>query len=184
MAMPIVMASKAEIHLLAGELDEAQATIVRSNIQRLPGPIHFAAAAHVELLRGRLASARGDYGRAVEIADTVLEWLRRLAVRPFLPAALLLRGSALLGGGDPAQAEIALIDARSEAERLGFGTVLWRIDGKLSDISVAGGDAARAAEFRDEARSVIGRIVESINDPELRASFLALPDVRAALSER
>jgi class 3 adenylate cyclase/tetratricopeptide (TPR) repeat protein len=184
MAMPIVMASMAEIHLLAGELDEAQATIVRSNIQRLPGPIHFAAAAHVELLRGRLASARGDHDRAVEIADTVLEWLRRLAVRPFLPAALLLRGSALLAGGDQAQAEIALIDARSEAERLGFRAVLWRIDGKLSDISAAGGDAARAAEFRDEARNVIERIVESINDAELRASFLALPDVRAALSER
>jgi ATP/maltotriose-dependent transcriptional regulator MalT len=68
MAMPIVMGSRAEIQLLAGELDEAEATIARSGIERLPGPIHFAAAAHVELLRGRLASARGDHGRAVEIA--------------------------------------------------------------------------------------------------------------------
>ena len=184
MAVPIVMGSRAEIQLLAGELGEAEATIARSGIERLPGPIHFATAAHVELLRGRLASARGEHGRAVEIADTVLEWLRRLEVRPFLPAALLLKGSAFLASGRPGEAETALLEAHTEAERLGFGPVLWRIDVELSDVSAARGDAARAAELRNEARGLIERIAASIDDAELRSSFLALPDVEAATSGR
>jgi class 3 adenylate cyclase/tetratricopeptide (TPR) repeat protein len=182
MAVPIVMGSRAEIQLLAGELDEAEATIARSGIERLPGPIHFAAAAHVELLRGRLASARGDHGRAAEIADTVIEWLRRLDVRPFLPAALLLKGRALLATGGSALAEATLLDARSETERLGFVTILWRIELELSGVSAAAGDAAHAAELRKEAGSVIDQIAGSIDDAELRSSFLALPDVRAATS--
>jgi class 3 adenylate cyclase/tetratricopeptide (TPR) repeat protein len=181
MAVPIVMGSRAEIQLLAGELDEVEATIDRSGIERLPGPIHFAASAHVELLRGRLAAARGDHGRAAEIADTVIEWLRRLDVHPFLPAALLLRGRALRAGGETVQAESALREARTEAERLGFATVLWRIDRELSDMSAAGGDAVGAAELRNEARGVITRIADSIEDAELRSSFLALPDVVEAV---
>jgi class 3 adenylate cyclase/tetratricopeptide (TPR) repeat protein len=184
LAVPIVMGSLAEIQLLAGELGEAEATIAGSGIERLPGPIHFAAAAHVELLRGRLASAMGDHGRAAEIADSVLEWLRRLDIRPFIPAALLLKGKSLLSGGGPAEAETALLEARSEAERLGFRTILWRIDTELGGLSAADGDATRTTELRGEAGSVIEQIAESIDDTELRASFLALPDVRAALSER
>jgi ATP/maltotriose-dependent transcriptional regulator MalT len=176
------MGSRAEIQLLTGELDEAEATIGRSGIERLPGAIHFAAAAHVELLRGRLASARGEHGRAVEIADTTIEWLRRLDIRPFLPAALLLKGTALLAGGEPAQAERALLDGRIEAERLGFLTVLWRIDVELSGISATRGEAARAAELLNEARGVIEQIADSIDDAELRSSFLGMPDVRAVTS--
>ena len=182
MAMPIVMGSRAEIQLLAGELDEAEATIAQSGIERLPGPIHFAAAAHVELLRGRLASARGDHGRAVEIAEATIEWLRRLEIRPFLPAALLLKGTALLAGGEPAQAERALLDARSEAEWLGFRTILWRIEAELSGISAASGDASHAAELLNEARGVIEQIAGTIDDADLRSSFLALPEVRAVTS--
>ncbi len=182
MAVPIVMGSRAEIQLLAGELGEAEATIARSGIERLPGPIHFAAAAHVELLRGRLASARGEHGRAVEIADTMLEWLRRLEVRPYTPAALLLKGSALLASGLPGEAETALLEAHTEAERLAFGPVLWRIDVELSGVSAARGDAAGAAELRNEARGLIERIAGSIDDAELRSSFLALPEVEAVTS--
>ena len=178
-AVPIVMGSKAEIQLLAGELGEAEATIAQGTIERLPGPIHFAATAHVELLEGRLASARGDHGRAAQIADKVIEWLRRLEIRPFLPEALLVKGSALLAGGRPGEAETALLDGRSEAERLGFGPILWRIDVELSGISAARGDAAHATELRNEARRLIEQMSGSIDDAELRSSFLGLPDVVA-----
>ena len=42
-----------------------------------------------------------------------------------------------------------------------------------------GGDAGRAAEFRNEARSVIEQIAGSIDDTELRSSFLGLSEVEA-----
>ncbi|HJS26095.1 MAG TPA: hypothetical protein VJ913_03095, partial [Actinomycetota bacterium] len=171
-----------EIELLAGRLDEAEATLSQSTVARLPGPIHITASARSEILRGKLASARGDHPRAVEIADTVIERFRRLGARPFLPAALLLKGTALRARGERAQAETALLDARSEAEGHGFRTILWRIDVALSDIAAEGGDAARAAVLRSEAGSVIEQIAGSIDDPELRSSFLALPDVEAVRS--
>jgi hypothetical protein len=46
------------------------------------------------------------------------------------------------------------------------------------------GDAAEAATLRAEAASIVSAITETIDDQELRSSFLALPDVSAALSER
>jgi ATP/maltotriose-dependent transcriptional regulator MalT len=184
LAVPIVMGSRAEIQLLRGELGEAETTLAQSTIERLPGPIHFAAAAHVELLRGRLALARGDDGTAVEIAETVIEWLRRLGVRPFLPAALLLKGTALRASAGVTEAETldVLIEARAEAERLAFRTILWRIDVELSGVSATRGDAARAAELRGEARGLIEQIAASIDEPELRTRFLDLPEVAAARS--
>jgi hypothetical protein len=75
-----------------------------------------------------------------------------------------------------------LLEGRVEAEHLGFGPTLWRIDAQLSDLSAADGDAARAAELRQEARGLIERIAASIDDTELRSSFLGLPDVDAVRS--
>ena len=96
LAIPIVKASQAEILVLAGRLDEAEAAIAESVLGRLPGLLHFAAAANAKILTGRLAALRGDHAGAVEIADEVLEWLRPLEVRPYDPAALLLKGSSLV----------------------------------------------------------------------------------------
>lgn len=85
----------------------------------------------------------------------------------------------MLAVGEPAAAEAALLEGRAEAEQLGFGPTLWRIDVALSGIRTADGDAARAREFRDEARGLIAQIAGSIDDVELRSSFLGLPDVDA-----
>ena len=183
LAVPIVMGSKAEIQVLAGRLEDAEATIARSGVHRLPGPIHIAGAARLDLLRARLASLRGEHDATVEIADTVIERFRRLEVRPFLPATLLLKGRALRANGAGAEAEAALLQARSEAEALGFRSILWRIDAELSDISAATGDDAGAAERRNEAKRVVEELAESIGDADLRSSFLALPDVRSAVSD-
>ncbi|HJS26358.1 MAG TPA: hypothetical protein VJ913_04450, partial [Actinomycetota bacterium] len=57
LAVPMVMGSRAEIELLAGRLDEAEATLSQSTVARLPGPIHITASARSEILRGKLASA-------------------------------------------------------------------------------------------------------------------------------
>jgi class 3 adenylate cyclase/tetratricopeptide (TPR) repeat protein len=184
MTVPVVMGSRAEIQLLAGDLVGAEATIAEGNMERLPGPIHFIASAHAEILRGRLASAGGDHVRATEIADAVIEWLRRLGIRPFLPSALLLKGEALRASGEVDEARAALLEAHSEATRLGFSMILWRIDMKLSDLAATGGDPSHAEELRDEARVVIAQIADSIDDEELRSSFLGLPDVQAVTSGR
>ena len=179
LAIPLVKAAQAEILVLAGRLDEAEAAIAESVLGRLPGLLHFAAAANAKILKGRLAALRGDHARAVELADEVLEWLRPLGVRPYDPAALLLKGSSLVELGELEEAERALLEGSAEAEQLGFEPIGWRIEMALSGIAAATGDAARATELRHQARGVIDRIAGSIDDAHLRSSFLGLPEVQA-----
>jgi class 3 adenylate cyclase/tetratricopeptide (TPR) repeat protein len=184
LAVPMAMVSKAEILSIAGESEQAESLIAHAELGRLPGPVRGAAGAHVDILRGKLASARGDHGEAIDIADTVIAWLHRHELRQFLPAALLLKSRALIASERPEEADPILREARSRAEEMGYRRLLWEIDLELSRIAADRGDAAEAAALRAEAASIVSAITQTIDDEELRASFLALPDVRAALFER
>ena len=146
--------------------------------------VRGAAGAHVDILRGQLAAARGDHVEAVEIADAVIAWLHRHELRQFLPAALLLKSQALIASERPEEADPLLREARSRAEEMGYRRLLWPIDRELSRVVADRGDAAEAAALRAEAASIVSAITQTIDDEELRASFLVLPDVSAALSER
>ena len=181
LAVPLVMASVAEIDLLAGRLDEAEASVERSMSDRLPGLLAFSAAANAELVRGRVAALRGDHERAVATGDHVVAWLRPLQVRTHIAGALLLKGTSLAGLGRTDEAERTLLEARSEAASLRFDPILWRIGVALLDLT-ASGDPSRADGFRRDARAAIERIADRIDEPELRSSFLGLPDVAAIVA--
>jgi tetratricopeptide (TPR) repeat protein len=181
-SLPRVMGAKAELHLLAGELDEAEAAAGDTEFERLPEPLRSSESFHVALVRGRIAVARGDHAQAVEIAETVLERLRSWEIRPFVAEALLLKGRALAASGNADEAERALAEAWSHAERLEHRLVLWEILAELSQIVAASGDAEGAEEFRSEAQSIVEHIADGLEDVELRTSFLTRPDVRVVLS--
>ncbi len=184
LAVPMAMVSKAEILFLAGEPEQAEFVLTHTELGRLPGPVRGAAGAHVDILRGRLAAARGDHVGAVEVADAVIAWLHGHELRQFLPAALLLKSRALIASKRPEEADPLLREARSRAEEMGYRRLQWEIDWELSRLAADRGDAAEAAALRAEAASILSEITDTIDDVELRSSFLALPDVRAALSER
>jgi hypothetical protein len=114
----------------------------------------------------------------------VIAWLHRHELRQFLPAALLLKSRALIVSERPQEADPLLREARSRAEDMGYRRLQWEIDGELSRVAADRGDVAEAAALRAEAASIVTAITDTIDDEELRSSFLALPDVRAALSER
>ncbi len=179
MAIPIVKAAQAEIFLLAGRLDDAEAANAESVLTRLPGLLFFSAAANVEILDGRIAALRGDHAKAVEIADRMIEWLRPLGVRPYNPAAFLLKGSSLVELGELEEAERALLEGSAEAEALGFDPIQWKIEMALSRVASATGDEARAADLRNQAKDIVDRIAGTIDDAQLRSSFLTRPEVRA-----
>ena len=181
LAVPMAKVSKAEIALLDGNLDEAESLVEGADVSRLPGPIRGAAGAGFDLLRGQLASSRGDHARAVEIADSVLAWLARLHLRQFLPAALLLKGRAYGATGRPEEAEHVLAEARKRAEAMRYRRVLWEIDAELGALAAARGDEATASELMGEAAAVVEEIAKTIDDEDLRASFLSVTKVRAVL---
>jgi class 3 adenylate cyclase/tetratricopeptide (TPR) repeat protein len=181
LAVPMVMVSKAEILFQAGEPDQAERVIDQADLGRLPGPVRGAAGAHIDILRGQLASARGDHGAAIEIADAVIAWLHRHELRQFLPAALLLKARALIASDRPQDAEPALEEARSRAGEMGYRRLLWEIDAELGRLVAARGDDAGATELSAEAVAVLTEVAETIDDEALRESFLSLPKVRAVL---
>lgn len=182
LAVPMALIAEAEILYLQDKLEEAESAIQDADVGKLPGPIRGAAGAHVDLLKGRLAAAGGDHARAIEIADGVIEWLQRLELRQYLPAALLLKGRALVTAGRTQEAEAVLEEARSHAKDMGFRRVLWEIDAELGALADGRGDHAGASELRDEAARVVTEVAETIDDKELRESFLSVPRVRAVLA--
>ena len=172
------LASIAEIHLLGGELDEADAVLAESNVELSAEPLRSEASVLVPLVRGRVAHARGDHERATEIADAVLDRLNRIGIRPFTEDAMLLKGRALAALERTSEAERALREARSAAEGLGHRRILWEILGELGRVV---GDDERAG-LQAEARSIV-RSIAGAFESDLRASFLARPDVRELLSD-
>jgi class 3 adenylate cyclase/tetratricopeptide (TPR) repeat protein len=171
-------ASIAEIHLLAGELDEADAALAESNVELSAEPLRSEASLQVPLVRGRVANARGDHERAIEIAGDVLDRLDRAGIRPFTEDAMFLNGRALAALKRVPEAERALREAGTTAEGLGHRRILWEILAELSRL--VGGD--ERAELLREARGIVRSIADTL-EGDLRASFVSRPDVRELLSE-
>jgi hypothetical protein len=69
-----------------------------------------------------------------------------------------------------------------EAEELGSQRILWQILLEQSRLEAESGNAAEAEQLRARAGSAIAELAASIDDPELRRSFTALPDAREALA--
>jgi tetratricopeptide (TPR) repeat protein len=170
------LASIAEIHLFAGELDDADTALSESNVELSAEPLRSEVSLQVPLVRGRVADARGEHERAIEIAGDVLDRLDRAGIRPFTEEATLLKGTALTAAGRTPEAERALREARSAAESVGHRRILWEILAKLGRIV---GDEERA-ELQKEARSIVETIADTL-DADLRASFVDRPDVRELL---
>jgi tetratricopeptide (TPR) repeat protein len=183
-ALPWVMCTESELHLLTGELDQAEAAVGRSQVEQLPEPLRIEGSIRVALIRGRIALARGEPVRAVEIADSILGRLRRREIRHFATDALVLKARSLASAGKADEAERVLGEARSKAETREHRRVLWEILRELSEIVDVQGNVEAARELRAEAQHLVERIAESVDEEQLRSSFLDRPDVRLVLSGR
>jgi hypothetical protein len=96
-----------------------------------------------------------------------------------LPEALYLQGKALQQLLRTDVARDRFLEARSEAEKMGARRILWRILLALSELEEG---PSRAGELRREARRLIATIADHIDQGDLQSSFLAQPDVQAAIA--
>ena len=111
-------------------------------------------------------------------------------VKPYREAGFLfyladefwLRGRAALALGQYEKARAELLEARAAAELQEERAVLWQILASLADVEEASGRIDAAEELREEARKIIGYIVEHAG--ELRETFLARPEVQSVLSRK
>jgi class 3 adenylate cyclase/tetratricopeptide (TPR) repeat protein len=178
---PIVPAVSARLMVRNGQVGEARRASEESYIGLKPvGSLNVADI--VLLADAEISLAEGNPQRAVERLDQMLELAAAARRRPAVPEALLLRGRSLRALGEFELAREALQRALKEAEELGSGRVLWRILLEQSRLEAESGNSTDAEQLRARAGSAIAELVTSIDDPELRRSFTALPDAREALA--
>jgi class 3 adenylate cyclase/tetratricopeptide (TPR) repeat protein len=175
-ARPAVMVAFAEVHLIAGEEDEAEAALAECDAELMPEMLGVEASLRVPIMQGEVAQARGDHAAAIETADAILDRIDGMGIRPFRADALLLRGKAMAAAGMTSEAERALQDARASAEGLGHRKILWEILSELGRI--ADGDAREA--LLKEASAIVEAIAATL-DEDLSASFLKRPEVQSVL---
>ncbi|HXF60057.1 MAG TPA: AAA family ATPase [Caldilineaceae bacterium] len=170
-----VLTRLAQLHLWYGRVAEAEAALRAVN--RKPSgewiPLFFL---EVVLANGELALQQGDFGRALTILDTGLRDIRRFGVRSHLAKALYLQAQAMLALGQRETAQEYLQQAVVEATALGARFSLWP---PLLSLSQLAPDATEAEHLRSQARGIVEAIAAHTPTPELRASFLNLPQVRA-----
>ncbi|MGH2541662.1 MAG: hypothetical protein ACRDIB_02625, partial [Ardenticatenaceae bacterium] len=109
--------------------------------------------------------------------------LRRLRLLLWPPYALHCKARALLNLGRVAEARATLMDARDEAATLPSRHAWWRILGTLVELETREGNRDDAEKWRHEAEEVIRYIADHAGSPELRSTFLSLPDVRALVAQ-
>jgi tetratricopeptide (TPR) repeat protein len=179
---PPLLAALARLAICHGELTQAEAAIRDSGIELKDG-IATDEALVVSLPEGQLALARQEYARTVSLMDELIAAMHDAGARVYLPEALYLRGQALLAQGHIDTAQAALAEARAEAEAMGARRMLWQILAALAEIESRRGHVAEAENLRAQAREVIAFIADHAGTPDLRTSFLNLPDVRAVLED-
>ncbi len=170
-----VLGALTQLHLLAGNLNEAEAAIDlgKKDPNREAYPAYFV---FFRLADGEFALRQGDGGRALTVTEALLTDLRQFGMRSPMPDVLHLQGQAMLRLGQESAARDRLLEARAEAEAIGSRWLLWQILFSLSQLET---DPTEAQRLRRQAEEIIKYIADHIDDLELRASFLDLPDVQA-----
>jgi tetratricopeptide (TPR) repeat protein len=175
------LAVEAELHRLTHNLSRAAECLAQAERLSQTNP-HPLATLRLLQSQAHFALAQGHYAKVLAMADHGLPELRALGFAPFLPEVLYARGLALWKNHHPEAGVAALREARVIAESIGSRRLLWAILSALADIESESDHPAEAATLRAEARVVIAYIADHC-PPELRASFLNVPDVRRLVDD-
>ena len=176
----LAYAIQTRLHLVEGDLSAAQATLQKSTVDGTQ--IGAMTTLITPLLHCELSLAQADYTQTMYHAEQFITTLQRSGVRIGLADAYFYKGRASLAQGKAKAAHHALTQAHREADALGGKRIAWQILAILAEVEEQLGNEATAADLRQAARTALGYVIEQIPEGELRASFLALPEVSDLLA--
>ena len=133
------------------------------------------------LLHCELTLAQAAYEQTVHHADQFITTIQRGGVRLGLADAYFYKGRALLAQGKIEAAYQAFGQARTETDDLGSRRIGWQILATLAEIETQRSNSIAATSLRQEARTTLDFIIKHVPEGELRASYMALPEVRRFL---
>ncbi len=122
---------------------------------------------------GELALARGEFARAVEIAEMLVANTPQLATGRVAPRIWKLRGEALAGLGRFEEARSDLNAAVETAWEQGARSIGWKIRLPLAVVLRACGRSPEASPQVEAATATVKELGEDIPDPALRKNFLS-----------
>ncbi len=172
------------LELLRGNLVGAQTILAQApllmakdafDMQSIDMYSIFVAVAELEL-------AEADYAAAHDSIDRLIGLLKRFPIRLFFPDAYHLKGKILQAQELDERAVETWQAARVEAEAMNLRPTLWQILVALAATCDRQGRHAEAVELLGQARDIVHYIAEH-SPADLRASFLALPQVQQVVDE-
>ncbi|MEZ4771471.1 MAG: tetratricopeptide repeat protein, partial [Caldilineales bacterium] len=120
----------------------------------------------------------GRLEEAVAMCNRHIDVMQAHDIVAFQTDARLFAGRALVQLGRITEAREQLSTARAQALSIGQRRILWQVLPPLADLTP---DASTADALRAEAAEMMANIRDRLPTEELRAGFLALPDVRRTL---
>lgn len=165
--------------ILLGRLDEAHEALQRA-VDATNGDefMRWRNANRVALVGGELALARGEAPAALEAVESALAQAEPKRASKYIALALDLAGRAHASQGrlEEAMAQLERAAAISGASSYG---ARWRILAHLAATIERAKHPQEAQQRRAEAATIADDIAARLTDPDLRAAFLATPDVAA-----
>ncbi len=171
--LPYVRAGIVRVHLAAGNLHAAEESY-QSLESSMPEMLELLPT-YPELPKCHLLIHEGRHAEAVVKATDTIELLERFRLFSLAPEAYYLRGLALAGLGQEAEARANLLDARRQAERLDARWYLWKILAALGEVEK---DPAESQRLYAQASQILSEFAAHIGRPNLCEGFLARADVR------
>jgi|SRR5579859_6633395 len=186
MYQPLLQAIEIRVYLANGQTAEAAALAEASqdllNVQGsfyLRGSLFYLLSVATAVF-SELSLLRGEPDRVRVITEQAEIVAQRVAPR-HLTEIWYWRGRGQEAAGDPAAARATLERAQAQAEKIGQQRMLWRILALRAGLARAD-QPGQAEALLGQARAILMAIADHAGTPELRASFLARPAVRAVLT--
>jgi len=170
------------VHLQLRLADTAAAA---ATLQTMQSETHGPAIWEVDpILRAQseVALAGDNAARALEVTRAHVARLRELGLELFLPEALTGQAQALRRLGRLSEARECLDEALGRAQHMPAVMLQWPVLVALGELEAERGDAAEAEAFWSQARAIVREVSSHIPTAELRASFLARPELRQLMS--
>jgi tetratricopeptide (TPR) repeat protein len=125
-----------------------------------------------------LALAQGQLARAARCVGQLLGKYDELKLRYFKPGVLYLRARVSLAAGNKEEAYQSLSEALTLSDELGAHREVWAMCWELSQLEAERGNESASAQLRERACAEVTFIADHAGTPELKATFLARPEVR------
>lgn len=169
------LAVLARLCIRQGKLDEAEAALHYRYVDLMLDATALFEPMLTALAEGELALARHDYLQTLATMDNLMAYLQTSGSVAFRVDAALLKSQALLGLGQEVAAYEMLQQARATAEAQQARLLLWPVLLLLGSIARQRGNSTEAQHCSQQAQRILDAITHTIENPGLRASFLAAP---------